>query len=192
MGRSNSATAAAAAAAFHLPYAMNAAAAYGMLPMFGVPPLGGMGYGGVGMGVTLPMGTHHHPHPNSTMNASHSLNPPPPPPSMPKVASMPAIVHHGSMSPPADRTVEPAAGGGGGGIRVGQNTGKKRKTDEDGQEIVKRVTINEEGPECAEDVKEEEHTGHIGNGNGEEMMEMAGRLVEREEHQEATARHALD
>lgn len=76
---SAAAAAAAAAAAFHMPYAM------GMLPMFGMPPL----------------------------NPFQGLHPPPqPPPSQPsafralgsmqKVASMPAM-HHGIMSPPADR-----------------------------------------------------------------------------------------
>lgn len=166
MGRSNSATAAAAAAAFHLPYAMNAAAAYGMLPMFGVPALG---YGGVGYGgVSLPMGQSHH-NANPATNASMHSNLPPPPPSMPKVASMPAIVHHGAMSPPADRpgTVEPApvAAVGGGQQQI---AGIKRKTEEDVPAVVKRVSIKEKSPERLEGTAgADQCTGRIGK-NSEE------------------------
>ena len=75
---SAAAAAAAAAAAFHMPYAM------GMLPMFGMPPLNPF------------QGLHPPPQPPSQPSAFRALG------SMQKVASMPAM-HHGIMSPPADR-----------------------------------------------------------------------------------------
>jgi len=87
---SAAAAAAAAAAAFHMPYAM------GMLPMFGMSPLNP--YGGMHSGTTASPGgggTHQRFMGGAWTGTGTSMQ---------KVASMPAIaMHHGMMSPPADR-----------------------------------------------------------------------------------------
>jgi len=92
-----SAAAAAAAAAFQMPYAMS------MLPMFGMPPLnpyGGMGVNPPGAGGGGTAGTANA---NATTAAAAAAAAAyRPVGSMQKVASMPAM-HHGMMSPPADR-----------------------------------------------------------------------------------------
>ncbi|KAH7624228.1 hypothetical protein Ndes2526B_g01488 [Nannochloris sp. 'desiccata'] len=87
--------AAAAAAAFHMPYAMS------MLPMFGMPPLNPYG----GMGIHPPGatgGTAGTANANAAAAAAAAAAAFRPLGSMQKVASMPAM-HHGMMSPPADR-----------------------------------------------------------------------------------------
>jgi hypothetical protein len=101
---SAAAAAAAAAAAFHMPYAMS------MLPMFGMPPLNPYG----GMGVHPPGGGAATAGGGATAGGTANANATAaaaaaaaaaayrPLGSMQKVASMPAM-HHGMMSPPADR-----------------------------------------------------------------------------------------
>ncbi len=86
---SAAAAAAAAAAAFMQPYAMS------MLPMFGMPPLNPYG----GMGVPPPGAAGGAANTAAAAAAAAAFRPLG---SMQKVASMPAM-HHGMMSPPADR-----------------------------------------------------------------------------------------